>query len=49
MFNIDSILQKWLKDNREQLLNNISDTIKKWLDENKAEIYDIIKENSKTK
>ena len=47
MFNIDSIVSKWLKDNRTVILKNISDTIKDWLDKNKQEIYDIIKENSR--
>lgn len=47
MFNIESIVLKWLKDNRTDILKNISDTIKDWLDKNKQEIYDIIKENSR--
>jgi hypothetical protein len=48
MFNVDSIIEKWLQDNQEAILKNISDTILDWLDENKQEIYDIIDKNSGT-
>ena len=46
MFNVESVIEKWLKDNQEAILENISDTIETWLDENKQEIYDIIDKNS---
>jgi hypothetical protein len=48
MFNIDveSVVENWLIENRDDILENISRTIERWLDENKQEIYDIIREKS---
>ena len=46
MFNVESVVNKWLRDNQKAILKNISDTILKWLDKNKQEIYDIIEKNS---
>jgi dsDNA-binding SOS-regulon protein len=45
MFNVEDILEKWLKQNQDVILKNISDTILEWLDEHKEEIYDIIKKS----
>jgi hypothetical protein len=47
MFNIDSILEKWLRENRDIILKNISDTILVWLENHKDEIYTIIEKSSK--
>ena len=47
MFNVEAMVEKWLKENQDVILKNISDTIADWLDENKQEIYAIIEENAK--
>jgi len=47
MFNVDSIVEKWLQQNKEAILKNISDTIVEWLDKNKDEIYKIIDKNTR--
>jgi dsDNA-binding SOS-regulon protein len=47
MFNVDSVIEKWLKNNQDVILKNISDTIFIWLEEHKDEIYTIIEKSSK--
>jgi hypothetical protein len=46
MFGSEIVIKKFLEENEDKILKNISDTIRQWLDENKEEIYKIIREES---
>ena len=43
---VSLVLTKWLKENNDKLLHNISMSIHQWLEDNKETIFDIIKEES---
>ncbi len=46
MFNVENTINKWLKENHDDILKNISETIVYWLEENKQDIYKIIEKTS---
>lgn len=43
MFDVKSVVKKWLKENEDEIFDNINNAIEEWLNENKQEIYEIIK------
>jgi hypothetical protein len=48
MFNVEAIVEKWLQEHKDEILDNISATIDRWMEKNKEEIYDIIRESKGT-
>jgi len=44
---VQQVVKKWLDNNTDILLDNISNSIQTWLDDHKKKIFEIIKEEIK--